>query len=212
MTRTVKITSWLLMTLLASFIALFSLRYFIQNPEIATGPPFAQRFAEYMTPLLFHAGGGAVALFLGVWNFWGAFRNKYLGLHRWFGRIYLLAVLVGGTAGLYLAMSAIGGLSTRVGFSFLAVFWLATGAKAYLRIRQGDVQSHREWIIRNYALTFSAVMLRLWIPLFLSLGFNFPEAYATVAWLCWIPNLLVAELIIYSGRVSEKRQNLVQAS
>lgn len=194
------------MTLLASLIALVSLRYFILSPEAATGEPLAQRFAQYITPLLFHAGGGAIALFLGAWNFWGVFRNKYLDLHRWLGRIYLLAVFVGGTAGLYLALTAFGGLPTRIGFSTLAVLWLATAVMAYLRIRQGDVQAHREWVIRSYALTFSAVMLRLWLPLFFSLGFNFPEAYTTVAWLCWVPNLLVAELIISS----RKRQNLVQ--
>lgn len=206
MTRIFKITSWFVMTLLASYIALVSLRYFILSPEAATGEPFAQRFAQYITPLLFHAGGGAIALFLGAWNFWGAFRNKYLDLHRWFGRIYLLAVFVGGTAGLYLAVTAIGGLPTRIGFGTLALLWLATAAMAYLSIRQGDVQAHRGWVIRSYALTFSAVMLRLWLPLFLSLGYDFQEVYTTVAWLCWVPNLLAAELIISS----RKRQNLVQ--
>ena len=194
------------MALMALLIALASFRYFIQSPEVAIGPPLGKRFAEYITPLLFHAGGGMLALSLGPWGFWGTFRNKYLSLHRWMGRIYLLAVLVGGVAGLYLAATAFGGLPARIGFSLLAVLWLTTGAMAYRHIRQGHVQIHREWMIRNYALTFSAVMLRLWLPLFMMLGYEFPEAYITVAWLCWFPNLLVAELIISRGKSRATRQ------
>jgi uncharacterized membrane protein len=206
MIRIFKITGWLAMTVLALLIALVSFRYFILSPEVASGPPLGKRFAEYITPLLFHAGGGIVALVLGPWGFWGVFRNRYLHLHRWMGRIYLLAVLVGSVAGLYMALTAFGGLPTRIGFGMLAVLWFTTGAMAYLHIRQGNVQLHREWMIRNYALTFSAVMLRVWLPLFLTLGYGFPEAYTTVAWLCWVPNLLVAELIIRNGKALNKRQ------
>jgi hypothetical protein len=90
----------------------------------------------------------------------------------------------------------------------LGTLWLMTGVMAYLRIRQGDVQEHRAWMIRNYALTWSAVMLRLWLPLFFVLGYDFPEAYTTVAWLCWVPNLLVAELIIRNSKALSKRQQL----
>ena len=207
MIRALKITGWLAMTILALLIALVSFRYFILRPDVAAGPPLANRFAEYITPLLFHAGGGIIALSLGPWGFWGSFRNKFLRLHRWMGRIYLLAVLVGSIAGLYMAATAFGGLPTRIGFGMLGALWLATGAMAYLRIRQGSVQKHRQWMIRNYALTFSAVMLRVWLPLFFALGYEFPEAYTTVAWLCWVPNLLVAELISRKGKALAKRQH-----
>lgn len=206
MTRFFKVTGWIAMTLFASLVALVSFRYFVLSMDVAAGEPLVKRFTEYITPLLIHAGGGIIALLLGAWGFWGAFRNKYLSLHRWLGRIYLLAVLVGGLAGLYMAMSAFGGLPSRIGFSMLAALWLTTGAIAYRRIRQGNVQVHREWMIRNYALTFSAVMLRVWLPLFLALGYEFSEAYMTVAWLCWVPNLVVAELIIGKGKARAKRQ------
>jgi uncharacterized membrane protein len=208
MRRILKITAWLAMTLLALLVALASSRYFVLSPEVAAGQPLGERFAEYITPLLFHVGGGVVALSLGAWGFWGAFRNKYLGLHRWLGRVYLVGVLVGGAAGLYMAVTAFGGLPARSGFGMLAVLWLTTGAVAYTRIRRGDVQVHREWMIRNYALTFSAVMLRVWLPLLLSAGYGFPEAYATIAWLCWVPNLLVAELIITRVRAGAKKQEV----
>ena len=199
MIRILKILAWLAMMSLALLVAVTSFRYFLLGPEIAAPAPLAKRFGEYITPLLFHAGGGILALSLGLWGFWQAFRNKYLQLHRWMGRIYLLAVLVGGTAGLYMAVTAFGGLPTRIGFGMLASLWLITGAMAYVHIRRGNVRIHRQWMIRNYALTFSAVMLRLWLPLFFALRYEFPDAYRTAAWLCWVPNLLVAELIIRKG-------------
>jgi uncharacterized membrane protein len=196
MLRILKISGWLLMLLFASVITLTSLRYFVLTPEAAIGQPLGDRFAEYINALQIHIAGSALALFLGVWNFWGKSRDKYPFLHRWLGRVYLLAVLVGGTSGFYLGLTAFGGLPTQMGFVLLAVLWLSTGVMAYLRVRQRDFLSHREWMIRNYALTLAAVTLRLWLPAFLSLGFSFVEAYVTIAWLSWVPNLLISELII----------------
>jgi hypothetical protein len=206
MIRIFKITGWLAMTTLALLIALISFRFFVLNPEAATGPPLGKKFAEHITPLLFHAGGGIVALSLGPWGFLVRFRNNHLQLHRWMGRIYLLAVLIWSAAGFYMAATAFGGLPTRIGFSMLAALWFTTGVMAYWHIRQGRVQIHRTWMIRNYALTFSAVTLRVWLPLFLALGYGFSEAYATVAWLCWVPNLLIAELIINKVNAQAGRQ------
>jgi hypothetical protein len=49
-------------------------------------------------------------------------------------------------------------------------------------------------MIRSYALTFAAVTLRIWLPLFQNgFGMEFISAYVIIAWLCWVPNLLWAE-------------------
>ncbi len=68
---------------------------------------------------------------------------------------------------------------------------------ALIRARNGQIKAHRDWMIRNYALTFAAVTLRIWLPLLSeAAGIEFIDAYRTVAWLCWIPNLLIAQRII----------------
>jgi hypothetical protein len=53
------------------------------------------------------------------------------------------------------------------------------------------------WMVRSYALTFSAVTLRAWVPI-LSLGFNVDHDYTVIitAWLNWIPNVIVGELLL----------------
>ena len=52
----------------------------------------------------------------------------------------------------------------------------------------------------SFALTFAAVMLRIYIPVALVTGIGFEAAYPAIAWLCWVPNLLVAQLLVRSAR------------
>jgi uncharacterized membrane protein len=205
MTRVARIAGWVLMLLLALAVAVVSLRYFILRPEVAADPQLGNKFANHLPVFLAHVSGGILALFLGPWQFWGSLRNRFLSLHRWIGRLYLCAVLIGGIAGLYLATIAFGGLPAQLGFIMLALLWLATAVMAYLRVRQGNLEAHREWMIRNYALTFAAVTLRLWLPLMMITGFAFIVAYITIAWLCWVPNLVAAELYLSGARARRKR-------
>ena len=50
-------------------------------------------------------------------------------------------------------------------------------------------------MVRNFALTFAAVTLRLYLPASMVAGLAFERAYPVIAWLCWVPNLIVAELL-----------------
>jgi uncharacterized membrane protein len=204
MARALKVTGWILMALLAAFVAVVSLRYFVLRPEVATGEPFREKFASHLPMFLAHVLGGTVALFLGPWQFWTRLRDRALRLHMWLGRVYLSAILVGGVAGLYMAAIAFGGLPAQLGFSGLAVGWLATGVMAYSRVRQGDYEAHREWMIRNYALTFAAVTLRLLLPLLMLAGLSFIAAYTAVAWLSWVPNLIAVELYLTGKKAKNK--------
>jgi hypothetical protein len=72
---------------------------------------------------------------------------------------------------------------------------------AFIRIRVRDLVSHREWMIRSFALTLAAVTLRIYLPVSLLSGVEFLDAYPVIAWACWVPNLLIAEAVIRAGRV-----------
>jgi hypothetical protein len=60
-------------------------------------------------------------------------------------------------------------------------------------------------MVRNFALTFAAVTLRLWLPGSVLSGVPFEVAYPIVAWLCWVPNLVVAELLSLVGQFHNVR-------
>ena len=150
-----------------------------------------------------HVFSAVVALALGPFQFREGLRARRPKLHRAMGRIYLgVGVLVGGLSGLYLAAGAFGGPVARLGFATLALAWLYTGWKAYSAIRAGDVASHRRWMLRNFALTAAAVTLRIYLPASMLAGIAFEVAYPAIAWLCWVPNLLVAALFAPKPRPS----------
>jgi uncharacterized membrane protein len=168
--------------------------YFFQRP--------LGHFGQHYRLLLAHISGGAGALLTGPWQFSRRLRLSKLALHRWLGRIYLCSVALGSVAGFALAIFSEEGWPTHLGFGLLAVLWFFTGWMAYRRILAGKVACHREWMIRNFSLSLAAVTLRLYlIPLLVFAHWSFTHAYIFVAWMCWAPNLLVAEWIIRRSAV-----------
>ena len=70
-------------------------------------------------------------------------------------------------------------------------------AQAIRLAMAGRITEHRRWMIRSYSLTFAAVTLRVALPLFFILGgMDYDEASNYVAWISWVPNLLIAELYL----------------
>jgi uncharacterized membrane protein len=166
-------------------------------------PDMRAVFESYPLGIYSHVFGSAIALVLGPFQFAAGFRSRRPLVHRWFGRLYLgVGVLVGGLAGLFMAFHAFGALPSRLGFGLLAAGWLATGLLAYRAIRASDVAAHRRWMMRNFSLTFAAVTLRLYLPAAMVSGMPFELAYPAIAWLCWVPNLVLAELLFNRTAVS----------
>ena len=158
--------------------------------------PRDEHFLKYIVPLRLHIAGGIGALLAGPWQFSEKLRARNLNRHRWLGRFYLSSVGLGSVAGFGVALVSKEGLATHVGFGILALFWFFTGLQAYLKVRRGDISAHRRWMIRNFGLTLAAVTLRQYLPLMLfALHWSFRTSYITVSWLCWVPNLIVAEWI-----------------
>lgn len=186
----VATTLWWLMLLSCAGVAIYATRYFVVPTNDA-------HFARYLLLLRLHIAGGIGAMLAGPWQFSEKLRSRRIELHRWMGRFYLLEVGLGSTAGLAMSFVSEGGLATHLGFGALAVLWFFTGLQAYRKIVAGQVAEHRQWMIRNFALTLAAVTLRNWLPLMLfGLHWSFRVSYITVSWLCWVPNLLVAEWLI----------------
>lgn len=198
-----KKIGWSAMTILALLMFLIASRYLTLNPEVY----FEEQKAIYishMVGILSHVMGAMLAIIIGPFQFLPqSVTRRYLKLHRWLGKTYMIAVLFGGLSGLYMSFLAYGGLPAQVGFAVLAIAWLFSGYMAYKHIRNREIQLHRQWMIRNYALTFAGVMLRLWLAIFEVSGVEFVQSYILVAWLSWVPNLMIAEWMI--SRIRAKR-------
>lgn len=142
---------------------------------------------------LAHVLGGAIASLIGPFQFLARLRQKQPVLHRWLGRVYLIAVGLGALAGLYLSPGSLAANTFGIAFIALALAWFYTGWMAYATIRQRDVAAHRRWMIRNFALTYAAVTLRVEMPLLIMAGFDPIMALNITGWLCWVPNLILVE-------------------
>ena len=190
---------WFLFGLFSVFIGIYPLAYFLvdMNQGFLGGKSDAIKesqvwFSFFYTHIVF----GAFALLSGWTQFSSKIRKNRLSLHRLLGKIYAVSVLISGISGIYLAFYATGGVISGFGFGTMSTLWLATTIMAYLTIRNGQINIHENWMIRSYAVCWAAVTLRLWLPsLQMFFGMDFMPAYLLVSWLCWVPNLMIAEWV-----------------
>ncbi|WBB62455.1 DUF2306 domain-containing protein [Streptomyces sp. WMMC500] len=155
-----------------------------------------------------HVFTAFVALVLGPPQFVPAIRARRR-VHRAIGRTYLLGgVLPAAVTAVPVALLS-GRTVTQIGLTVPAVGWLLTGWLAYRAARAGEFETHRRWMMRNYALTFLAVTARAAVPLLLIAGAPFRDAGTDGSAgdaatdlipvgqvLGWVVNLAVVELMI----------------
>lgn len=194
---------YLFLAAFAIIIGLYPLRFIslpIESSLLAFKPPALLNTAWYLPTFYLHISLGGIALLAGFTQFFTKLRANRPGLHRNLGKLYVMAVAISGLCGLLIAFFANGGLIAALGFGSLAVLWLYTTLRAYTAVRSQRFTDHRRWMIRSYALCFAAVTLRIYLPLMVATGIGFIIAYRIIAWLCWVPNLIVAEYLI-TGRL-----------
>jgi uncharacterized membrane protein len=184
---------WSFWTLLCVGVALFSYRYIVgigPFPEEITSNGFA-------TPwLVLHAATASTAQLLGPFQFIGSLRSRRPAIHRLIGRIYVSACLLGGLTALPLVFGPTSGPISSLGFGGLALLWLWTTLTAWRHATQRNFVAHRQWMVRSFALTCSAVTLRLYLGVLMLLPVEFEIGYRAISFLCWVPNILVAEWLI----------------
>ncbi|RAW01120.1 DUF2306 domain-containing protein [Pseudochryseolinea flava] len=160
----------------------------------------------WRTAFFVHVFSSIFLLIAGFTQFFSPLKKRYSAVHKLVGKMYVVILLfISGPAGLIMAFYANGGWTSQLAFVTLSFFWLWTTAKAWLAIRDRDFVSHGEWMIRSFALTLSALTLRAWKFVLVMILHPPPMTlYMIVAWLGWIPNLLLAEWLIrkqYAPRI-----------
>lgn len=157
-----------------------------------------------------HVYASMWVLFAGFTQFSKKLLRNNPRLHRTLGYIYVADVLlITGPAGLIMGFYANGGTLSRIAFVALATFWIFFTAMALVKAKQKDFKAHRRYMIRSYALTLSAITLRIWKYLITNAyhvdpNWVFPpmDVYRVVAWLGWVGNLMVAEWVIRRNTAS----------
>jgi len=154
-----------------------------------------QRYAAIPWLMLAHGIPGALALFLGVFQFSSRLRQRYPKVHRVMGRIYVGCVVISAPVAIAVGLSL--PIMTLLLANVIQAFgWLTTTATALYCVRTGRIQQHREWMMRSYpfAMVFVVVRAILAIPAIARMG---QLGIVTVVWsviatACFLPSFVIA--------------------
>lgn len=192
---------WSLIAISALAIGLYAVPPYASFDPLLSRIPLNELFTSHMLWLAFHAIPSGLALIIGPFQFLAAMRNRWPKAHRLSGKIYLCCVLLGSVAAISSTIMSTAGFAAQVGFSLLIVGWLYSAYHAYRAARQRRFADHRIWMTRNYALTFAAVLLRVF--LLAGIGFKqlvpsipFDQIYTSSVWGSILVSSLVAEWFI----------------
>lgn len=145
-----------------------------------------------------HVFSSLLTLCAGFTQFSSYVLKHHKNLHRLIGKIYAYDVLlINFPAGMIMAFYANGHLPSKIAFIILDILWFVFTYKAVAAIKVKDIKKHKRFMIRSYALTFSAITLRTW-KIILSHSFTIDPVtlYMIDAWMGFVPNLLFAEWLI----------------
>jgi uncharacterized membrane protein len=140
-------------------------------PLLTAGSPQRQRFAPVTGYLIPHGVFGALALVLGIFQFSTRLRQQYVWLHRLMGRIYVGSVFIAAPVAIPIVL-ILGPPPLVMAAIMQSCGWLLTTAIALYCVRTGNIQQHRQWMIRSYpfAMVFVFVRATLAIPAIERLG------------------------------------------
>jgi len=169
--------------------------YRYEMPFLDSQSPIWQHFAKVKWWLLPHGVLGAIALFLAPLQFSNRLRQRYLRLHRILGRFYVAGVAVSAPVAVHIAI--VQGPPVLVMAAVTqSTGWMLTTAIALYCIRNGNVQQHRQWMIRSYpfAMVFIFVRTIIAIPAIARLGELgvVSTVWTCIAAACFIPSLVIS--------------------
>ncbi|MGC2195902.1 MAG: DUF2306 domain-containing protein [Terriglobales bacterium] len=186
--------------LLFAFVSLM-VAYVLRHNEsflIHSNDPVWQHYQPFKWWLLPHGIAGACALLLGPMQFSDRLRRRFAKLHRVVGRIYIAGVFVAGPLGFYIQFFQERFGETR-SFSIAgavdATLWMTTTGIALAFILRGNVNLHRQWMTRSFAvaLVFLEVRVIGGVTGWDTLGSRTIE---TIVWSCLAFAVLAADIVL----------------
>ncbi|MCQ9635106.1 DUF2306 domain-containing protein [Chryseobacterium sp. WG23] len=157
---------------------------------------------EYLVFFYIHVYTSIFLLFTGFL----AILRKDFGIrnfHRNIGKVYIFLILIlAAPSGIYMGFFANGGYLSKISFVILGSLWWVSTYKAYQSAKQKKFKEHKQWMWRSFALTLSAITLRMWKVIIVYLFHPNPmDVYQIIAWLGWIPNILLIEYLITKKQI-----------
>lgn len=156
----------------------------------------------YLFIFYIHVYSAIFSLLAGFTQFNSKLLKNYPVIHKTIGKLYVFAVLfLAAPSGFFIGLFANGGFYSKVSFITLSLLWFYFTLKGFLMVKSKIINLHKKFMLRSFALAFSAITLRLWKVILVYLFQPSPmDLYQIVSWLGWIPNLLLIELYIFKQK------------
>lgn len=154
---------------------------------------------HYRAAFYAHIFSSIFVLASGAFLFSKYILQKAPKLHRYAGRIYVSALLlVSAPSGFVMAFYANGGWAAKWSFILMAPLWWYFTWKGLDTARKRQFAEHKKWMLRSYALTLSAVSLRVY-QMLLGQFFHLDPItqYVLVSWTAWLGNWAAIEAWIW---------------
>ncbi len=200
---------WVLFSAPAVGIAVYSVPQYVGLDPTRSAIPLDPAVPLHLLWVSLHAVPASVAPLIGPVHFLSGFRRRFPAWHRTLGRIYAVAVAVGSVVGFVAAFVSTSGPPAQVGFVLLALAWACTLWRGYTAARARRIAEHRLWMIRNVALTYSAVLLRVFLGLGTLLmgvwpSLAFGDVYTASIWAATLAAIVAGEWIFVSPSPSRR--------
>ena len=148
-------------------------------------------------------------IFTGSFQFWTGLRMRHMTLHVWLGRVFLLTGTFVASSAPYLGQHPrTGGIVMGIGLMFNGLFWLPAASIAYYAIRLGNVQVHKDWMIRTYVLACAGIVGDRIIPdmTFMSRRIGVDALNDISGWANWTVPLMITEIVLQIRRLQKMRR------
>ncbi len=155
-------------------------------------------YKHYQIAFFSHVYTSIFTLLLGIPQFSSSVRLQFPTLHKNLGKLYILLIIcIASPSGLVMAFYANGGVYSKISFTLQAILWFVFTYKAYSFAKEKNWIQHKKFMYRSYALTLSAISLRLFKWIIVStIALPPMDTYKIVSWLGWLVNLILVELYL----------------
>ena len=173
-------------------------------PALEDGRTLDRWFASHAVLTWIHISAGTLVLAFALFQFVPRFRQRHLSVHRWTGRLVLLAAVPTAISGVTMqARSPYGGVLAASAIFVAGIVFVNALLRGYRAVRRRDVVHHHEWMIRLLAVGLGVGTVRLVaIPLIILTGRRPLELVGVAFWLGFALPVLAGELWIRTTRAT----------
>lgn len=153
---------------------------------------------HYLISFFIHVYSSFIVLLIGFLQFFNDIRVRFPKVHKTMGYVYIVLVLaLSSPSGFIMGIYGNGGVCSQISFCLQSILWFVFTFYAYKKALTKSYSIHFHFMAYSYAMTLSAVSLRLFKWIIVN-AFELPpmDTYKIVVWLGWIFNLFVVFIVL----------------